>query len=174
MNYDAPSFSDTHHAQTLSYRPCVGVVIFNAQGLVFSGHRVQKDLPADAPRWQWPQGGIDAGERPIEAAYREVYEETGLQSVRLIYEMPGWLTYDLPEALIGKVLKGEYRGQKQKWFAFQFEGKDSEVRLDLHHQVEFEEWRWRPLDACIDLVVPFKRHVYQAVANCFSKLPEQE
>lgn len=174
MSYEAPSYADDHPAQQLAYRPCVGAVIFNRDGLVFSGHRVQKDLPPDAPRWQWPQGGIDDGETPIAAAHREIYEETGIRAISLIYELPGWLTYDLPESLIGKVLKGNYRGQKQKWFAFRFEGADEDVKLDAHPEIEFESWQWRNLSDCIDLVVPFKRHVYQAAAAGFAHLSGSE
>lgn len=169
-NYERPSFDANHPAQALAYRPCVGAVIFNRDGLVFSGHRVQKNLPADAPRWQWPQGGIDDGELPLDAAYREVAEETGIRSVNLLYELPAWLTYDLPENLIGKVLKGRFRGQRQKWFAFRFEGADADIVLDGHDQIEFETWQWRPINECIDLVVPFKRHVYEAVASGFRHL----
>ena len=96
---------------TLPYRPCVGIVLINRDGLVWSGHRVMGDLPTDAPRWQLPQGGIDAGEVPETAAKRELAEETGVTKAHVIYEMPGWLTYDLPPELIGKALKGRFRGQ---------------------------------------------------------------
>jgi len=170
MTYETPQFEAGHPAHKLAYRLCVGAVIFNAQGKVFSGHRIQKDLPVDAPRWQWPQGGMDKGETPIEAAYREVAEETGITNIELIYEMPGWLSYDLPEALIGKVLKGEFRGQKQKWFAFRYKGIDDDIILDSHHQIEFEHWVWRPIDECADLVVPFKRNVYAQVTDAFKTL----
>ncbi len=174
MNFEAPQLSDDHPAHQLAYRPCVGAVIVNQHGEVFSGHRVQGNLPADAPRWQWPQGGIDAHEAPLAAAYREVAEETGITKIKLIYELPYWLTYDLPEDMIGRVLKGRYRGQKQKWFAFQFLGDEDHVDLTSHHQIEFDAWCWRPIDECVDLVVPFKRHVYQSVADGFRPFLTQQ
>ena len=174
MTYEQPHFNQDHPAHNLAYRLCVGAVIFNLKGHVFSGHRVQKDLPADALRWQWPQGGMDKGETPIDAAYREVAEETGITNIELIYEMPGWLSYDLPEDLIGKVLKGKFRGQKQKWFAFKFNGDDDDILLDGHHQIEFENWVWRPIEACADLVVPFKRHVDTDVTNCFKPFGQSQ
>ena len=159
--FDRPNFPPDHAAHRLSYRACVGIVLFNKQGLVFTGKRSTEKLPADAPPWQFPQGGIDDGETPLCAARRELLEETGVQGEKVLYEIPCWLSYDLPEALIGQALKGKYRGQKQKWFALQFDGTDADVRLDAHEQVEFTEWQWRPLAACVDLVVPFKRQLYQ-------------
>lgn len=128
------------------------------------GKRVAGDLPADAPRWQLPQGGINDGELPYRAARRELAEETGITQARLLYELSGWLTYDLPEILIGKALKGQYRGQKQKWFAMQFRGIDADINLNTHDQIEFEDWAWMPLDKCASLVVPFKRPVYDVLA----------
>lgn len=165
-----PYFPPNHAAHRLSYRACVGIVLFNREGLVFTGKRSSEKLPADAPPWQFPQGGINDGETPLCAARRELLEETGLRGEKVLYEIPCWLSYDLPEMLIGRALKGKYRGQKQKWFALQFDGTDADVRLDTHEQVEFTEWRWRSLAACVELVVPFKRHIYQYVAGQFAHL----
>jgi putative (di)nucleoside polyphosphate hydrolase len=170
MKYAVPNYAADHPAQKLAYRPCVGIVLFNDAGKVFSGHRKAAGLPDDAPRWQWPQGGMDEGETPIEAAYRELAEETGIRKASLLYEMPGWLTYDLPEDIIGKALKGKFRGQKQKWFAFRFEGSDADICLDGHEQIEFESWAWRSLEDCVDRVIAFKRPVYEAVSNSFTHL----
>lgn len=168
--FDRPDFPPDHPAHQLSYRACVGIVLFNKDGLVFTGKRSTEKLPADAPLWQFPQGGMDAGETPLCAARRELLEETGLRAQTVLYEIPAWLSYDLPEALIGAALKGKYRGQKQKWFAMRFDGTDAEVQLDAHEQVEFTEWQWRPLAECVDLVVPFKRHIYDYVARQFAHL----
>ena len=168
--FEQPDFPPDHPAHRLSYRACVGVVLLNKRGLVFTGKRSSEKLPADAPLWQFPQGGMDDGATPLCAARRELLEETGLQAGKVLYEVPCWLSYDLPEALIGQALKGKYRGQKQKWFAMQFDGTDADVRLDAHEQVEFTDWQWRPLADCVELVVPFKRHIYQYVANQFAHL----
>lgn len=168
MSYAPPHYPEDHPAHKLAYRPCVGALIVNDHGQVFSGRRVKGDLPDDAPRWQWPQGGIDADENPLCAAYREVEEETGITDLSLIYELPYWLTYDLPEALIGRVLKGKYRGQRQKWFAFRFTGDEAKINLAGHEQIEFDHWLWRPIEECVDLIVPFKRPVYRAVAEAFT------
>jgi putative (di)nucleoside polyphosphate hydrolase len=118
-----------------------------------------------------PQGGLDEGEDPYEAALRELYEETSVTEASLIREAPDWLTYDLPPDLVGKSWKGRYRGQKQKWFALRFEGKDDEIDV-LHpgggkHKAEFSSWRWEKLDRLPGLIVPFKRAVYEEVVKAF-------
>ncbi|MEQ9244431.1 MAG: RNA pyrophosphohydrolase, partial [Nitratireductor sp.] len=123
--------------------------------------------------WQMPQGGVDRGEDPREAAYRELYEETGIKSVSFLAETPEWITYDLPEHLIGVALKGKYRGQKQKWFAFRFEGQDTEIAINPPpggHEAEFDMWEWKPMTDLPKLIVPFKRKVYDSVVDAFRHL----
>ncbi len=157
----------------LPYRPCVGVVLFNPEGLVWIGRRADK--PNDEGKglwWQMPQGGIDAGEDPQAAALRELSEETGVRSARLIAEAPGWLAYDLPEHLIGKAWGGRYRGQRQKWYAALFHGAEDEIDISGHgHPAEFDAWRWERLEVLPELVVPFKREVYEKVVDAFRSVP---
>lgn len=157
----------------LPYRPCVGITLFNARGLVFIGRRpvngnTEKVSPDHA--WQMPQGGIDDGEAPQEAAMRELYEETNIRSISLMAEAPDWFTYDLPGAFMGKAWKGRYRGQKQRWFAFRFDGDESEINVANPgggHKAEFDSWRWERLERLPDLVIPFKRGVYEQVVSAF-------
>jgi putative (di)nucleoside polyphosphate hydrolase len=159
---------------TLGYRPCVGIVVINAQGLVWVGRRA--DAPGDAEGrgdwWQMPQGGIDKGEDPAVAALRELDEETSISNVAIIGETPQWLRYDLPPHLVGKAWKGKYRGQEQKWFAVRFLGDDSEIDIfpSEPHQIEFLAWRWVPLAEVEQLIVPFKRDVYRQVVETFAPL----
>ncbi|MDP3959178.1 MAG: RNA pyrophosphohydrolase [Pseudorhodobacter sp.] len=149
---------------SLPYRPCVGVMLVNAQGLVFAGQRIDSPGPA----WQMPQGGIDAGESPREAALRELEEETGVGAdlVEFVAKTPGWLTYDLPPELMGTIWGGKYRGQRQRWFLFRFLGRDDQVKIDTRHP-EFERWRWIDIDDLVTRIVPFKRAVYDAVIAAF-------
>lgn len=151
-------------AESLPYRPCVGVVLIDARGLVFAGQRI--DSPASA--WQMPQGGIDDGEKPREAAYRELWEETGVtrDKVDFVAKSHGWVTYDLPPDLLGKVWGGKYRGQKQKWFLFRFLGTDADIQIATKHP-EFSTWRWILADEMIESIVPFKRAVYEQVIRSF-------
>jgi putative (di)nucleoside polyphosphate hydrolase len=155
------------------YRPCVGAAVFNSKGRVFVGRR-RAGANAGKLRhaWQMPQGGIDPGEAPLEAALRELYEETNIRSVTLLGEAPDWLSYDIPTPLAGLAWKGRYRGQRQKWFAFSFHGEESEIDVDKpaggQHKPEFGEWRWERLDRIPELIVPFKRAVYEEVAAAFS------
>ena len=151
----------------LPYRPCVGVMLVNRAGLVFVGKRAAGSNENSDYTWQMPQGGLDEGEEPYAAALRELYEETNVRSVELIGRTKGWTTYDLPDHLVGVAWKGRYRGQKQKWFALRFTGKDSEIDVANPgggaHKPEFTEWRWESLDALPGLIVPFKRATYDDV-----------
>lgn len=146
------------------YRPNVGVVLFNAEGLVWLGRRVHTPEPWN---WQFPQGGVDRGEDLHEAALRELDEETGITSVSLLDSTGDWIVYDFPPEVLAR--DGRWKGQKQVWFAFRFEGDESEVRLDAHHQVEFDAWRWARLDETPGLIIPFKRAVYEQVAATFRR-----
>lgn len=146
------------------YRPCVGVMLIDPRGLVFAGQRIDSDAPA----WQMPQGGIDAGEKPRAAALRELHEETGVTPdlVEFVARTPDWLTYDLPPDLMGKVWGGRYRGQKQRWYLFRFLGRDDQIRIETEHP-EFAQWRWIGADEMLDAIVPFKRDVYARVIAAF-------
>lgn len=150
----------------LPYRPCVGVMLVNGDGLIFAGQR--KDSPVAA--WQMPQGGIDADEKPRDAALRELWEETGVPSDRVDFlaKSPGWLTYDLPEDLIGKVWGGKYRGQRQRWFLFRYRGRDDQINIATE-QPEFSQWCWIGADEMLKAIVPFKRAVYEEVVQAFRR-----
>ncbi len=152
----------------LPYRLGVGVVLFNPAGLVWAGRRL--DQKAEA--WQMPQGGIDDGESPREAAFRELGEEIGTSSAELIAESRDWFTYELPPELLGVAWKGRYRGQKQKWFAARFTGQDSDIDIETDHP-EFAEWRWVPFERLVDLIVPFKRDLYAQITAEFAELARQ-
>ena len=149
----------------LPYRPCVGIMLFNREGHVFVGKRIDQTLEA----WQMPQGGIDKGEDPRAATFRELEEETGTRHAEILREHPDWLTYDLPAHLVGFALEGKYRGQKQRWFALKFLGSDAEIDIKTKHQ-EFSDWKWVPLDDLMRLIVPFKREIYSKVVASFSDL----
>lgn len=149
---------------SLPYRQGVGLILFNAQGLVFVARRID-----NADGWQMPQGGIDKGEEPQTAALRELEEEIGTNKAEIIAESKGWLTYDLPTDIIGKVWKGKYRGQTQKWYALRFTGSDADINIDTEHP-EFDAWRWVHFNELVDLIVPFKRELYRQVVAEFSEL----
>ncbi len=159
--------------EKLPYRLCVGIALFNRDGLVWVGRRSDEDAEGEGEGhwWQMPQGGLDKGEDPYDAALRELYEETSVKSASLIAEAPDWLTYDLPPELVATSWKGRYRGQKQKWFALRFEGEDSEIDVlnpgGGRFQSEFTAWRWEKLARLPELIVPFKRGVYEQVVLAF-------
>lgn len=161
------------------YRPCVGIMLINKEGLVFAGRRRKEGGPehVDALHaWQMPQGGVDRGEDAYLAALRELFEETNVKSVKLLAQTELWYAYDLPDALTQRAWKGRYKGQTQKWFAFSFTGDDHEI--DIHapgggaHRPEFSDWRWVKMSQLPDLVIPFKRQVYQIVIDQFAHLIE--
>ncbi|MEH3046883.1 RNA pyrophosphohydrolase [Sphingomonas adhaesiva] len=154
----------TDHA-SLPYRPCAGVMLLNREGRVFVGQRLDNVLEA----WQMPQGGVDPGEDARDAAVRELWEETGVTAdkVTLIAEAPGEFVYDLPPEMIGKVWKGKYRGQVQRWFLFRFDGTDDDIRIDTPHP-EFRAWRWADAADLPHLIVPFKKKLYEDVIAAFS------
>jgi putative (di)nucleoside polyphosphate hydrolase len=163
-------------AEDLPYRPCVGVMVLNRDGLVWAGRRIAEgnsEYDGSPQLWQMPQGGIDKGEDPLPAAYRELYEETGMKTVTLIGQSRDWINYDLPPQLIGIGLKGKYRGQTQRWFAFRFEGDESEIAINPPpggHEAEFDAWDWKPMAELPGLIVPFKRAVYEQVVAEFAHL----
>jgi len=148
------------------YRPCAGAIVINKQGLVWTGLRIGADL--HQPLLQFPHGGIDENETPKQACLRELAAETGITQTSLIYELPYWLSYDLPPEAIGIALKGKYKGQKQKWFALRFEGNDSDIDISGHKKPEFEAWAWRRMGDCPSIVVPFKRALYQQLVKDFA------
>ncbi len=154
-------------------RPCAGIILFNAKGRVWVGRRRPKW--ATGHIWQPPQGGIGCNERPLQAAFRELREETGVTSATLIAELPGWLSYELPHDLMGVALKGRFSGQRLRWFALRFEGHDAEIDIDAKERVkpEFEAWRWVDLDKLPRLAVPFKRPLYEAVADAFAPIARE-
>ncbi|NOE26602.1 RNA pyrophosphohydrolase [Ruegeria sp. HKCCD6157] len=148
----------------LPYRPCVGLMLMNDQGQIFVGQR--NDRFEDA--WQMPQGGVDKGEDPRDAALRELWEETGVTGdlVEIVAETEGWLPYDLPHDIVPKIWKGRYRGQEQKWFLMRFLGTDDQIDIQTDHP-EFTRWKWQDPDCLIAEIVPFKREVYERVMEAF-------
>jgi len=155
----------------LPYRPCVGIMLIDRRSLVWVGRR--RPIWAgdgSAHIWQMPQGGINPGEAAEAAALRELEEETAVRSVDVLAEAPGWLSYDLPDELLGIALKGRYRGQRQKWFAMRFTGDDGEIDIAPRgHKAEFDAWRWAPVAEIPQLGAPFKRQVYEDVTRAFAR-----
>jgi len=155
------------------YRPCVGIMLVNQDGLVFVGRRRGKKIPEHlrtGHEWQMPQGGIDEGEDPYHAALRELREETNVSSASLLAESPDWLSYDLPPDLSRRSWKGRFLGQRQKWFALRFNGSENEINIaspDGGHKPEFDAWRWESIDRLVELIIPFKRAVYEQVVENF-------
>jgi putative (di)nucleoside polyphosphate hydrolase len=150
------------------YRPNVGLALFHREGPVFLGKRYGAEGPY---RWQMPQGGVDRGEAPLAAAYRELEEEIGVRPelVDLLNETADWLYYDFPTDVRTKMKhRGRFLGQRQKWFAFRFKGRDADIRLDTHTP-EFSDWRWAALETAPELVIPFKRATYEEVVRRFMK-----
>ena len=150
------------------YRPNVGLALFHKTGLVFLGKRAATEGPH---QWQMPQGGVDKGETPREAAVREMEEEIGVKPAHaeLLEETADWLYYEFPTDIrAGMKQRGRYLGQRQKWFAFRFKGRDSDIRLDTHSP-EFSDWRWGTLESAPELVIPFKRATYEEVARRFKR-----
>lgn len=148
----------------LPYRPGVGVTLINREGLIFAGRRIDSPVAA----WQMPQGGIDDDEKPRKAALRELWEETGVTEdlVEFVAKSPAWVTYDLPEELLGKVWGGKFRGQRQRWFLFRFLGADDQIRIETEHP-EFSAWRWIGAEEMLHGIVPFKRAIYEEVIAGF-------
>ncbi|HVV64468.1 MAG TPA: RNA pyrophosphohydrolase [Rhizomicrobium sp.] len=151
--------------EDLPYRPCVGIMLINREGLVFVGRRIDQTVEG----WQMPQGGIDLGETPHQAALRELKEEIGTDKAALLREMDQWLTYDLPPHLVGAALKGRYRGQRQKWLAMRYTGEDRDIDIRTG-EPEFAAWKWLAIEALPRLIVPFKRDTYVKVIEAFRDL----
>jgi putative (di)nucleoside polyphosphate hydrolase len=151
----------------LPYRSNVGIMMVNEKGYVFVGQRLDNNRIA----WQMPQGGIDAGEDPETAAYRELLEETGVkkQDVRFVASSSQWLSYDLPEDLIPILWNGKFRGQKQKWFLFKFLGEDGDINIATEHP-EFSKWKWISKENLLKEIVPFKKSVYENVLKEFKNI----
>jgi putative (di)nucleoside polyphosphate hydrolase len=151
------------------------MMVLNRDGLAFVGRRLSGPEHVDITHeWQMPQGGIDEDEDPLKAAKRELYEETSITSIEMIGEIEEWLIYDIPRDIVGQAWKGKYRGQKQKWYAFRFTGKDKEIDIENpgggKHKPEFVEWKWTPLNSLPALIIPFKRKVYERVVAEFAPL----
>ncbi len=161
---------------SLPYRPCAGITLFNRAGLVFVGRRAGGPEHVDLTHvWQMPQGGIDDGEDPYQGALRELYEETNVRSVEKLGEIAEWLTYDIPRDIVGEAWGGKYRGQRQKWFALRFTGDEQEINIASPaggHKPEFIAWRWAKIDEIADLMVPFKRQTYERVLEEFARFAQ--
>ena len=158
--------------KNLELRKAVGIILARDDGKIWTGKRKIGIgvRPNEKNLWQMPQGGIDSGESPENAAYRELEEETGTNSAEIIFTLDEWLEYNLPPELIGKALGGKFKGQKQKWFLMIFKGDDSEIDLKTHYPAEFSKWQWVDLEDTLSLIVPFKRDVYSKIIDMFSDI----
>ncbi len=163
-----PPASQLIRYDLLPYRPCAGIMLFNRQGDIFVARRID----TRSEHWQMPQGGIDEGEDAYTAALREMEEEIGTANAAIIAISRDWYHYDLPAHLIGKLWNGQYRGQKQRWFLLKFLGEDEDINLQTAHP-EFCEWRWTSLASLPELIVPFKRELYQQVVAEFTPALQQ-
>lgn len=159
------AMNSTIDRTNLAYRPCVGITLFNEQGLVFVGERI--DTPG---AWQMPQGGVDPGETPEETALRELGEEVGTNKAEIIKIAPRKIRYDLPDHLIMSLWNGKFRGQEQTWVAARFTGQDSDINLNAFDPPEFTDWQWVNLAETLDLIVPFKRDIYRDIIDMFGDI----
>ncbi len=157
-------------AESLPYRDCVGAVLLNDDGRVFVGRRIADRDDGLEHFWQMPQGGIDAGEEPAEAVMRELFEETGIRDAEIIAESKTWLHYTLPDHLLGVAWNGRYRGQRQKWFALRFRGREVDIDVAAGDCPEFSDWRWVDIEDLPKLIVPFKRQAYKRIVDEFRHL----
>ena len=157
------------------FRLCVGIALINSENKIFVGKRIDlsqgisKEIKGSQRFWQMPQGGVNKNENFFQAAKRELEEETGIKSVKLIKEIDGWLEYDLPDNLSNKIWNGKYRGQKQKWFIMKFTGDESEINVKTK-KPEFLDWRWINIENITDTVVEFKSDVYNKLKNEVKKI----
>ncbi len=158
----------SEYIETRPYRRSVGIALINAKGLVFVGQRFDSAEPA----WQMPQGGIDKGEEPRDAALREMLEEIGTNKAEIIAETSDWVRYDLPRDVSNKIWKGKYRGQEQKWYLLKFNGQDSDINIATEHP-EFSQWKWLPFAELPNVIVGFKRDIYVQVVAAFQATVDQ-
>lgn len=156
----------TINREKLLYRPCVGLALFNKNGQVFVGERI--DTPG---AWQMPQGGIDPGETPEQTAMRELAEEVGTQNAEIVQIADKTLLYDLPDKMVNRLWNGKYRGQEQTWVALRFTGQDKDININAYDPPEFTDWQWINIEDTLDLIVPFKRELYIQVIDLFKHIP---
>ncbi|MFM7084191.1 MAG: RNA pyrophosphohydrolase [Hyphomicrobium sp.] len=160
------------HSLTLPYKIGVGIVVFNRKGQVWTGRRQPKWAAENSSFiWQMPQGGLLQNEDPLDAAYRELEEETGISNVEVLAEIGHWMSYDLPPDLMGIALKGRYSGQRQKWFAMRFWGDDSEIDIGPKNgrKAEFDRWKWRAIQELPEIAIPYKKDMYTEIARVFGR-----
>ena len=151
--------------KNLPYRVGVGIIVLNKENKIFVAKRI--DNPKNF--WQMPQGGVDEGEDFLSAAYRELEEETSIKNVELITEIDGITTYELPDYLLGKIWKGKFKGQKQKWFIMRYLGSDDEININTH-KPEFLDWKWTDINSITQIVVKFKLDVYKTLQQKIKRI----